>query len=199
MGETIFKPKYPAKMYWGILIITVLECFILWQIFSGKDTSLGIVFVAAFFGLLLALMPYAIIRRIVFGRDAFSIERFLWRKKMIVYADVMDIGTTIIKTRNGKLSIQSMTNSEELRNIFAGLIEQGKINRYQIENQLLSQELISQRALRPALVIAFVLWGITFLVWPYEHSFFRDLSFLAFFIPVYFVVNWFLKNRADNQ
>jgi hypothetical protein len=38
-----------------------------------------------------------------------------------------------------------------------------------------------------------------FFVFPYKDSFFRDISLVGFFLPVYVVVYQVLKNRADNQ
>jgi hypothetical protein len=199
MQESVFKPKYPAKMYLGLFFIFPIETYVLWQLFSGKDKSIETVFIAAFFGLIVALIPFAFIRKIVFSAADFSIKKFLWLTKTIDYTDVVDIGVTMILTRKGNIPIQSMTNSEELRNILNKLIEQGKINKYQIENKVVSQEVVSRKALIPAGIISFFLWGTTFLVWPYENSLFRDFSMVLFFIPTYIVVYKFLKNRAENR
>jgi len=170
----------------------------MWQLLSGKDTSPENIFGAGFFGLMLALMPFVFVKRIVFNATSFSIERYLWPAKTIEYSEVIDIGTTMIRTRNGNLVIQSMRNGDELRKILTDLVEQGKINRYQIENKVIAQEVISKKALLPAGIISFLLWTITFFVWPYEESLFRDLSLLVFFIPIYIVVYRFLRNRTEN-
>ncbi|HET9910835.1 MAG TPA: hypothetical protein VFQ13_03040, partial [Anaerolineales bacterium] len=74
MQKTIFKPKYPGKTYFGLPVIILLEFYMLWQILSGKDNSPETIFMATFFGLLLAIMPYAFVRQIVFTANAFSIE-----------------------------------------------------------------------------------------------------------------------------
>lgn len=199
MQQNIFKPKYPTKLYLALVVLIPIEVFLLWQVISGRDTSAENVFGAGFFGLMLALMPFVFVKRIVFDAHSFSIEKYLWPAKTIEYTDVVDIGTTVIKTRHGSLAIQSMLNADELRNILTGLIERGKISRYQIENKVIAQEVIGRKALLPAGIIAFILWAITFFVWPYEDSLFRDLSLVMFFIPSYFVVYRFLKDRAENQ
>jgi hypothetical protein len=199
MQQQIFKPRYPTKVYLGLVFSIPMEAFLLWQLLADKDTSPENIFGAGFFGLMLALMPYTFVKRIVFDANAFSIEKYLWPTKTIEYTDVIDIGTTVLKTRSGRIAIQSMTNADELRKILTVLIEQGKISRYQIENKVVAQEIISRKALIPTVVISFVLWSITLFVWPYEESLFRDLSFLVFFVPIYFMVYQFLKNRAENQ
>jgi hypothetical protein len=200
MQEEIFQPKYSAKLYFGLLCVIPFEFFMLWQIISGKDSSLVIIFMAAFFGILVATIPYVFIKRIVFTANAFQIEKFLGPTRTIEYTEVVDIGITTIKTKKGNLAIpRFMLNSIELRNILTGLIEQGKISSFQIENKLISQELISRKAARPAVIISFVLWVVSSIIWPYKDSLFRDLSLLGFFFPIYFVVYLVLKNRADSQ
>ena len=199
MQQQIFKPKYPIKIYLGLVLIIPMELFLLGQLLSSKDTSPENIFAVGFFGLMLALMPYTFVKRIVFNTHSFSIEKYLWPTKTIEYTDVVDIGATVIKTRNGNLAIQSMTNADELRNILTGLIEQGRISPYQIENKVVGQEIISKKALIPAAIISFTLWVITSFIWPYEESFFRDLSIILFFVPAYIVVYQFLKSRTESK
>ena len=101
--------------------------------------------------------------------------------KTIEYTDVVDIGTTIIKTKNGNLAIyRSLLNSNELRNILTGLIEQGKISSTQIENKVKSQEIRSGTAYFFAMIISLVLWGVTFIIWPYKNSLFRGVNSFGF-------------------
>jgi hypothetical protein len=157
MQQNIFKPKYPPKLFLGLVVLIPMEAFLLWRLLSGSDTSPENIFGAVFFGLMLAIVPYAFVRRIVFNPHSFSIERYLWPTKTIEYTEVVDIGTTVIRTRNGSFAIQSMTNADELRTILTGLIEQGKISRYQIENKVIAQEVVSRKALLPAGIISFIL------------------------------------------
>lgn len=198
MQQKIFKPKYPSKFLFGAFVFIPLEAFMLWQLISEKEVSPENIFIAIFFGLIIALMPYAFVKRIVFDAHSFSVEKYLWPTKSIEYTDVVDIGATVIKTRQGNIAIQSMMNSDELRQILTGLIEQGKISRYQIENKVIAQEVLGRQALVPAGIISFIFWAVTFFIWPYEDSLFRDLSFLLFFVPIYIVVYRFLKNRTGS-
>ncbi len=200
MQEKIFQPKYSAILYFGLFSLVLLELIMLWQFISGKNSSSTSIFFAVFLGLIDAIIPFVIIKRIVFSANAFTVEKFLLPTKTIEYTDVVDIGTTIIKTKNGNLAIyRSLLNSNELRNILTGLIEQGKISSTQIENKVKSQEIRSGTAYFFAMIISLVLWGVTFIIWPYKDLLFRDLSLLGFLIPIYIVVYWVLKNRADRQ
>jgi hypothetical protein len=198
MQEKIFRPRYPAKLFWGFSLIIALEFFILAQILSGKGISPATISMATIFGLFVAIMPYALIKRIVFGAHAYSIEKYFWPAKTIEYADVLDVDRAMIKTRRGDLAFRSMANSDELHDILTGLIEQGKISRHQLEDKVVAQETIGQKALLPSGVLSFVLWAITLLIWPPEDMFLRKLSILGFLIPVYFVVYQFLKNRMPH-
>jgi hypothetical protein len=199
MQEIVFKPKYPPQLTFGSLVFIPIEFYILWQIFSGKDASPENIFGAVFFGLLLIILPFAYIKRMVFRANNFSIEKFILPTKTIEYSDVTDVGAMALKTRNGDLSLRTMVNSDELSNIFAGLIEQGKINRHQLENKVDSRAMIFRKAIKPAGIISLALWVVMFFVFPYKDSFFRDISLVGFFLPVYVVVYQVLKNRADNQ
>ncbi len=46
MEETIFKPKYPSRLYLGFVVIIPLEAFALWSVFSSYDKSAEIIFMA---------------------------------------------------------------------------------------------------------------------------------------------------------
>lgn len=199
MQQQIFEPKYPTKMYSLILFIP-MAVFFLWKLVAGKDTSAENIFAVIFSVLILALVPYALVKRIVFDANGFSIEKYIWPTKTIAYADVIDIGLTVIKTRSGRIGIGAMINADELHNVFGELIEQGKISRYQVENKIVAEENISRKALLPAVITSSVLWMVIMpFIWPYDESLFRSLSFLAFFTPVYIIVYWFLKNRSESQ
>ncbi len=196
MQEKIFTPRYTAKLYFGLFCLVLLELIMLWQFISGKNSSTTSIFFAAFLGLIDAILPFVIIKRIVFSAKAFTVEKFLLPSKTIEYTEVVDIGITVIKTKNGNLAILPMLNSVELRNILSGLIEQGKINSYQIENKLVSQEVNSRKATILSGIISIVLWVVPSVIWPYKDSLFRDLIFLVFFIPIYILIYRVLKNRV---
>jgi hypothetical protein len=198
MEEIIFKPKYSPKIYLLLFVAILMGAFVLWEIISGRNRSPGHFYIAAVFGLMLAGLPFLFIRRITFMTDSFSIEKYLWPTKTIEYTDIVGIGLTMIRTRREIIGIQAMANSDELRNIFNRIMEQRKISQYQIENKTIHQIANSRIAYIAAIVIASIPWLIiTFYVWPHGEN--SLLGYLILFIPEFFVVDWFLKNRADNQ
>jgi hypothetical protein len=199
MQQQIFKPKYPRAIFLGFLLIVSIEAYLLWQILSGIDASSGNVLAAVIFGLGIIIMPYAVVKQIVFGSQFFSIEKYFWPTRTIEYTDVIDVGTALIRTQKGSFAFRSMSNAEELHNILTGLIEQGKINRYQIENKAVNLENVGKKALLPAGIISFILWTVIFIVWQYKESLFRDLSIVLIFVPIYFLVYQFLKGRVKSQ
>ena len=197
--QTVFKPKYPVRVYLGFFLIILIELYLLSQLLFSADTRPENIFLAGFFALVIALTPYTFVKRIVFDMHSFSIEKYLGPSKTIEYTDVIDIGTTLIKTRNGNVGIQLMLNADELRTVFTELIQQGKISHYQLENKVVVQEIVSRKAFLPAAIISFVLWAVTSFIWPYEKSLFRDLSLLVFFVPTYIVIYQVLKSRAESK
>ena len=199
MHEAVFKPKYPFRFLLGLAFIIPLEAFMLWEVFTKQDKSIETIFGAGFFGFMVLLMPFVFIRRIIFENQSFTIEKYLLPAKTIDYSDVVDIGNTIIKTRYGNISTQAMENSEELNNLMKKLVSEGRINSYQIENKLVGQEVLSRKAVMPASIISVIIWIASLFFFPYEKSMFRDLSFLLVWIPIYFLVYRFMKNKADNQ
>ncbi len=197
MQEMIFKPKYPTRFLLGFVFVIPMEALMLWEVFSNK--SIEMIFGSGFFGLMILLMPYIFIRRIRFEGQSFTVEKYILPSKTIDYSEVTDIGNTLIKTRQGNIPTQAMANSQELIDLLKKLISEGKINNYQIENKLVRQEALSRKAVLPAGIISVILWITTFFFFPYEKSMLRDLSFLLIWIPVYILVYWFMKNKANDQ
>jgi hypothetical protein len=148
---------------------------------------------------MIALMPYMLIRRIIFGETSFTVEKYFWQAKTIKYTDVVDFGMTLIKTQNGNISLWAITNSYEAYNTFTALVEEGKIGRYQIENQVHRQEVVGRKAFLPAILISLVLQILLLSVWKFENSTIQELSIIVIFLPVYFMTYFFLKNRADKS
>lgn len=197
MKTSEFQPKHHTKLFFGFVAIIFFAIFTLWRLIFLGDISFENLFMVILFCSLTLLTPNAFIKRIVFASDSFTIEKYLLPRKTFYYSDVTDIGETAIKIKKGGISLNSMSNSDELKQIFNDLISQGKVNRYQIENKLVNQEKLAVKSAFPAGVIAFVLWSATYFIWPYEDSFARGISFLGFWIPAYLVVYQILKRRAE--
>ncbi len=196
MNKTNFEPNYRIITCLGYFIVPPLEIFLLWQIIFENERDFSAISLAAFLGLFALFMPYRLIRRITFTESSFLIEKYFWAAKTIDYADVVDIGTTLIKTQSGNVSLYSITNANELYNIFITLIENGKINRYQIENKIYGQEVLSRKAFLPAILISLVLQFITSSIWSYEKTISYETSLIIIFLPTYFMTYYFFKNQA---
>jgi hypothetical protein len=186
------------KMSIAPFVIVPLTVFFLWEVLFQNNRSPEIILGTLVLGATTLMLPTILIRRIVFATGSFSIEKFLWPTKIIDYSDILDIGLTIIKTRKGNLSIYGMTNSDELSSILTELIELGKINPYQIENQLTSQETLSRIALIPSGIVAFVLWYVALTFWPVFKSMSQELSCMIFWGVTYFFVYQLMRIRSES-
>ena len=198
MQETVFKPNYPLHLYLGLVGIIPMEAFALWSLFSSSNKSAEMIFAAGFFGLIILLMPFVLIKRIRFESHSFTIEKYSLPPKTIDYSNVIDIGETGVKTKQGSIVISGMENSEELTSLLKKLISEGKINSHQIENKLVGQEVLSRKAVMPASIISIIIWIVSLFFFPYEKSMFRDLSFLLIWTPIYLLIYRLMKNKADN-
>lgn len=143
---------------------------------------------------LIVLVPFVVwvlhllIRRIVFSQSTFYIEKYTWPSKRIKYSDVIDLGNTRIKTRNGDVILAGMSNAPELIEQFRELIEQGKINKGQIENKLVQEEATFRKSIIPALFVSFILWALVLYFWPYHHLIFNDGGIWQFLFGVLFLL-----------
>jgi hypothetical protein len=116
--------------------------------------------------------------------------------RTIDYSDIIDIGFTLIRTKKGNIAIGYINNSEELIVKLNNLIIEGKINKDQIENKLVIEELSVLKAFLPASILSLILWFVIITIWPFEDSLLRDLSFVLIFIPICVVVYKFINNKA---
>ncbi len=144
-------------------------------------------------------IPFVFIKRIRFESHSFTIEKYTLPPKTIDYSEIIDIGNTVIRTKQGSIAIRGMENREELTGLLKKLMSEGKISAYQIENKLVGQEELNRKAVLPSGIIAGILWFASLLFFPYEKSLFRDLSILLFWIPTYILVYRFMKNRDNNR
>jgi hypothetical protein len=200
MHDVVFKPKYPLRFLIGVIFVFPFEAFMIWDVFSKQDISFETIFGPVFFGVFILLMPVVFIRRIVFEGQTFTIEKYLLPAKTIDYSDVVDIGNTIITTRQGNIPLQAMKNSQELKDLLMKFLSDGKTNRYQIENRLVGQEKLGRKAAIPASIITTIIWIASFFIFPYEKSLLRDSGFfLIVWVPIYLLIYQFMKNRAENQ
>jgi hypothetical protein len=201
MPEEVFEPKYSMGTSLGLAVFFLSEAFLLWYMFSKKDTSLELILIAAFFGYGILRMPFVHIRRITFESQSFTVEKYLLPAKTIHYSDVVDIGNEAIKTRQGNIQTRAMNNTKELYDLLKILISEGKINRYQMEYRLVWQENLSRYAGIIAGVISMIILFASFTFLSTKKWLVRDprVFFLIIYFPIYFLVYLIMKNKAENQ
>ena len=199
MQEKIFKPKYLSSFYLRFVFVILLEAFALWSIFFNSEKSILMIFMAGFFGFMILLMPSVLIRQISFESNSFTIEKFAQPPQTINFSDVIDIGVTVIKTKQGNIVIRIMENAEELTSFLKKFISESKTDSYQIENKLVEQKELRREAIQPSAIISGVLWIAYLFFFPSDKSLFRDFSIFLFLIPTYILVYRYMKNKAANQ
>jgi hypothetical protein len=126
MRESIFKPKYPSRLYLVLVFMIPTEAFVLWDIFANNNKTLETFFVAGFLALMIVLMPFILIRQIKFETRSFTVEKYLFPAQTIDYSDVTEIGMTSIKTKQGNIATQFMRNAAELRSLLKKRMEKAK-------------------------------------------------------------------------
>ena len=195
MVDQIFTPKYKYNffvVFIGAIFIEILIGYMLIEF--GAETTLVIGFIII--GLLILMIPYAYIKNIIFQADGFIIRKFILIEKHYPYSEITDIGYTRIKTRSGNLSLSGMQNGFELKSAFDEFVKAGRINKHQLEGQLVKDEEITRKAMTISLPIAIVLWSIAFIMFqPRESKSIMQMSLLIVFLLVYFIVHHVIKNR----
>ena len=203
MQETIFQPKYTIRGNWDVLsisllmIITLLFSFLKFGI--SLSNILGLIFLVYFIVSFSPLYVY----RIVFTPSSFIVERYIWPSKKIEYSDVVDVGISKVKTRNGNVSFAGMSNAAQLHSLFTELIEQGRIGKHQLENKISVEEMILHKTILPSIVAISVLAGALFIFWPYHNSWISDLGIVFSLIFIVYIVitviYWINKRRSKNH
>ena len=126
MQEEIFKPKYPSRLYLVLLFMVPLEIFMLREIFLNNNRSLEMILGAVFFAGVILFLPFVFIKRIRLEKQSFLVETYLRPAKTISYSEVTELGFTGIKTEQGTIPTQFMTNAKELRNLLQKRMEKRK-------------------------------------------------------------------------
>jgi hypothetical protein len=198
MQDTVFRPRYSFKSFWDVIILSLLLMFALLFSFLKLGFTLTNMLGSICLIFFLGWISHFLIRRIVFSISSFCIEKYFWPSKTIEYSDVIDLGKTKIKTRRGEVRFTGMSNASELLSRFTKLIEQGKIKKSQIENKVVTQEIIFRKSIIPSLVISSLLWGVGLYFWPDYSSSFISAGILLFiiFICVILVIEWMIKKAS---
>jgi hypothetical protein len=158
--------------------------------------------------LLIALIGFCfwwtryLIRHFIFTPSSFTLVRYIMPPKTINYAEITDIGNTKIKTKIGNINLTGITNVGEIIDDFNDLINQGKINRNQLEKKVRIEEITWHKSILPALIISLPFWGMLFYFWPFHKMWFSPLGLgLACGLILFFfgsIVQWIVKKKLIN-
>ncbi|NSW52775.1 MAG: hypothetical protein HPY85_09745 [Anaerolineae bacterium] len=187
MKELNFKTQYSVVYYFRLTLSFILTIFFILLVF--EDNLMAAIFVAVLGFVPLMAILFFHIKKIVFNENSFSVQKFIGPVKVINYVDVVDIGLNTIKTKKGNILLRDMKNRKELRKIFKKFLEQGTIDREQIEGKLENQEINSIKAYIPALIISSVLSIIVVIILPFKiGDFANSLLFFGLFFPIFYIL-----------
>lgn len=125
MKERVFIPKY-HKGYifvFGVpFLVGILGMFlIVWRaiqeqsiVFFIQEIDIFAIFLSL--TCVVLLIPFFFFKKILFG-DSFRVERYVYKDKVINYNEVVDFGSDLVITKQGKISTYAMQNSLEFYNI----------------------------------------------------------------------------------
>jgi hypothetical protein len=197
-NETIFRPRYEFRVAFSVPALIVAEGVLLSVMLLGHVYEMSLVYLNAFFGLLLLTVPFWYIRCIRFGTTEFVIERFILPPRSISYQDVYDLGRSGIKTRQGDIALNQITNAHELLTIFEELVSQRKISAHQLEGKLIVHEQLAWKASLLSLLMAIpATWIADALhVWPNWSWLNLGIRFGVVWVAIYCPVYWYMKYRA---
>lgn len=199
MDNIVFKCKYPTRSYLGFIAMIFAIPLLISRILMANEIRIEIILITFFFGVMPLLAPFIYIRQITFENSEFVIQKFMGTPKRISYQAVVDIGNTMVKTRQGNISIKGLKNANDLLNIFKILMSEGKINKHQLENNLLQEESHAKKALILSLVLSFPLSFFIELPFSFGKSIDNEWIFFIFFLPIYLVTYFYLKLRSEQN
>lgn len=210
MKNSTFRPRYSLRNFWDAITLGLL--LLSTNVFSYLKTGFSpmTIFGSIFLLPLVVWVLHLLIRHIVFSPSSFYVEKYIWPSKRIKYSDIIDFGNIRIKTRNGDVILAGMSNAPELIEQFNKLMEQGKIDKDQIENKLVREEATLRKSILPAFAVSFLLSALVLYFWPYRHPVFNDggiwlflfgmlLTLLGIFLVVLLVVQWIIKKAGYRQ
>jgi len=200
MQETSFYPRYTIRGSSDVLSLSLLMSgaliFSFLKVGASMNTLLGVMFLTLF----IIRFSHMYIRRIVFMPSYFLVEWYVWPSKKVEYSDVIDLGFFRVKTRKGDVSFAAMSNLAQLQAIFSKLIQQGKIDSNQFEEEVVIEELALQKSFLPSMVISIILVGAFLFYWFYHQSRFSIIGvylvLIVIGIMVTLGVHWIYKKRT---
>jgi hypothetical protein len=113
--ETVFKPRYsPLVAYAAVGLPLVFIGLLCAGANLVSHTSTAAWLLLLLLGIMAALYPFFVIRRIYF-REKLVVRRFLLPDQYLDYRNIVEIGPTSIKTRQGRVRLGRLQNPGELQ------------------------------------------------------------------------------------
>ena len=156
MEQIVFKPKYEKKVFISIILMTLLGWLGLYFSFTSNNEDVKLFWISLFFSLIIIIFPFLFYKKIILG-DNIVIERYFISKKVISYAEILDISFNSIITSQGKINLYPVANSGELIEILEKLEERGKFTKHQLAGELIIKEAIANKANLYSIPITIVL------------------------------------------
>jgi len=140
-----FKPQYQKAPVFSFIIMICLGFFIVIYMLVTRIDNLLVFIIGLILSSALFLLPLIFYRSIEFG-ETIIIKRYFYKPRIIYYSDIEDMGMSFIKTKSGKILIQSMKNSDLIVQVLNLKIKAGIILENQLEGEILAKEIISFKA-----------------------------------------------------
>ena len=146
----------------------------------------------------LFLLPFLFYRSIELGQTII-IKRYFYKPRIIHYTDIEDIGMGLIKTKRGKILIQSMKNSDLIIQVLNLKIKAGIILENQLEGEILAKEIISFKA---ALISLPVSIGLDFILRYFDLIPFTidgKLQFFLVWLLCFSIIYFYLRTKVNEN
>ncbi|PKN94633.1 MAG: hypothetical protein CVU44_05985 [Chloroflexi bacterium HGW-Chloroflexi-6] len=203
MQKSMIRSKYSFKGLWDVILISL---GLLYGVISytrrfgfGVETlSIFIMFIG-----FCLWWTHHLVHHFIFTSSSFTVVRYIMPLKTIKYADVIDIGTFKIKTRVGNIQFAGTDNKDEIIKKFNELINQGKINRDELENKIITDEMVWRKSMLPSLIVALPFFVTIVYFWPFHKMWFSPpviglIGGLLLFVIIS-IVQWIVKKRLINN
>lgn len=163
-----FKPEYSRKTIVGYVVAICLSVMSIYLfIDSGYKEFKLLAFPLLMIVYIILFTKFVLIKNIIFD-DSIHIERFLWKKVIIQYAEIEHITFASLKAGKRIILFQGILNESEFLDILNKKAIEGKINIDNAKNQKVANKQYTNMSFVPILLLLlFIIQGIS-LVFPYH-------------------------------
>ena len=203
MKNIIFYPKYRLRGSSDVLSLTLFGFLGVAGLFIwGGATPLAL-FLLVVNILFIINFSEQYIRRIEFTPTHFLVVRYTRLPKIISYSDITDLGYYKVKSSSDEISFTAISNLQELRAIFLKLVQDGKIDGPNLGKSAVIEELVNEKAFRPAIITCTILGILVFYLWLHflglKNFYLSFLGLLATELSVCFsaiaIIKWYYKKH----